>query len=524
MKRVGIALLLGALWVLGGNVSAHALSSDPKLFISANNTFYAYANAGETIGASFARVNQPEPFDTVQGDDTVTIEGPGVAQQSCVLKADVPIGQGCNFVDQTAPQSGIWRIQFIVPLGAKPYPQVAPTEKWAKNLFSWTISVKSNGAEQPGRIWTNLYAIRQPAPTAYLENLTDYYVSEDGYIYKATENGYNGQISTLSADSIGIRSGTGCVSAYQSTDVSNADFSPAYGTCGDAYKLFFEQPAGDMPTYAKQWDGKSDWVLPNVSHPSISNLSFKSDNSSDQQSGMVTFYLHNFIGQYQVKIDADNDGNFDGQSDVVLNEQVKSLTGGLQQIHFQGVDRQGQIILPSQTIGIEVVITKVAEIHLVAADVEGRTGGIELTRENGDNAPTTRICWNDTNLEPLADTTLMTPKLDGRNCPDSTGGVHGWAYNDASWGNDRYIDDWTYASATLTGNNKIIYPDPKAVAAAHTTINWLLVSAVLTLFIIIIAVIIVVIVRRKRKNTPLSAPPMQQIQTTGNDNPPVPEN
>jgi hypothetical protein len=516
MRRLLLAIILSVAGGVAHSFVVQALSSDPKQFISADNTFYAYVKGGETISAAFLRVNQEEPFDTVRGDVTITLDGPGVPQQKCVAPKDVPIGQGCNFAPQTAPQTGIWRVQFSVPADARTYQEVSPVVRWTKNLFNWSVTVKNSDGEQHGRVWTERYAIRQPAPASYLDDFVYYYISEDGYIYKATETGYNGQISTLSADGIGIRSGKDCVSAYQSTEVSDTKFSPALGTCGNAYKLFFEEPAGDLPAKAKRWDGTNDWIRPNISRPSIAELHFSSDNSSDQQSGYISFYLRNFIGQYQIKIDTDGDGSFDGQSDVLMNEQMKSLSSGLQRIRFSGVDKYGQIIPTSQIIGIQVVITKVAEIHLVAADVEGRTGGLELIRESGDNAPTTRLCWNDTELTPLT-TGLMTKTLDGRNCPDSVGGIHGWAYNDSSWGNARYIDDWIYASAKLTGNNQITYPNAEQAATKRASINWLLISGIGAVILLVLTVAVIVLRKRHRARqqiVPQDSPTIQQVVPT----------
>lgn len=509
MRRLFLLSFVFTLFVvISSSHAVSAVSSDPKQFISADNTFYAYVKAGETISSSFARVDQNEPFDTVRGDVVITLDGPGVPQQRCVAPANVAIGQGCQFAAQTAIKTGIWRIQFTVPDSAKTYYEVSPVVRWAKNLFNWNITVKNTDGEQQGRVWTERYAIRQPAATSYIDDFISYYISEDGYIYKATNRGYNGQISTLSADSVGIRSGTNCVSAYQSSEVSNSKLSPALGTCGGSYKLFFEEPAGDLPTKATKWDSTTDWIRPNISRPTVSELQFTSDKSVDQQSGTISFYLRNFIGQYTIKIDVDGDGSFEGQSDVTLNEQMKKLSNGLQQVHFAGVDKGGQIIQPSQQIGIKIDITKVAEIHLVAADVEGRTGGIELVRLSGDNAPTTRICWNDTELAALSDSVLMTPTLDGRNCPDSVGGVHGWAYADSSWGNARYIDDWIYASAKLIGDNQIVYPNTKTAAVTQSQKNWQLVVAIVTAAVIVGSIVVVVIVIRRHRKPPQPPTPV----------------
>lgn len=514
-----MVILLCAVGTISHAMPAHAISSDPKQFISADNTFYAYVKGGETISAMFARVNFDEQFDTVRGDVIVTIEGPSVAQQRCVMVKSIPAGQGCNFKAQTAPVSGIWRIQFIAPEGARTYSEVSPVVRWGKNWFNWNITVTGSGNEQRGRVWTERYAIRQPSPASYLDDFINYYISEDGYIYKATMFGYNGQISTLSADGIGIRSGSGCVSAYRSADVGSSQYSPALGTCGSGYKLFFEEPAGELPTKAKRWDKEMEWIRPNISRPEISDLKFASDQSNDQLSGTVSFYLKNFIGQYQIKIDVDDDGSFDGQSDVTLNQQMKKLTTEKQKVRFGGVDKYGQIISPSARIGIKVIITKVAEIHLVAADVEGRTGGLELIRLSGDNAPTTRICWNDTELAPLADATLMTAKINGQDCPDSMGGVHGWKYTNASWGNARYVDDWIYASAKLEGNNQITYPESSAGPTKSLQSNWLFIAGTVVAVIVVIASLIIVYVRRRSKRPPQPPLPSEQSMDAGGQPP-----
>lgn len=502
MKRKLFYVLSLLFSILTTPFVAFAYSPGAKQFINADNTFYAYVRAGESISASFVRFTYEEILDTTKGDITVTVEGPDAKPQTCVIPKDVPVGNGCTFVPRQATKTGIWRVVFGVPDGSSTFEEASPFVRWTKNTFSWNITVNGISGEAQGRIWTERYAVRQPPASEYIDNFTHYYVSEDGYLYKATTRGYNGQISILSADSIGIRKDKECTSAYQSTEVSSKQYSPAAGICGNAYKLFFEEPTGDLPTKAIRWDGKEDWVRPEISRPVISELSFVSDNSGDQLSGFIVFNLRNFIGQYKIKVDVDNDGSFEGQNDVSLNQQMKKLDTGLQRIRFSGSDRSGHTISPSQKIGIKVEISKVAEIHFVAADVEGRTGGFELVRVNGKNSPSSVLCWNDTELAPLA-LNLMTPKVDGRDCPDSTGGVHSWAYDDRSWGNKRYIDDWAYASADLDGKNQIVYPDLQNQITKVRENNWMLIYITAFLILLLAIIIIVVLVRLRNKSKKL---------------------
>ena len=515
MLRLLGLILLG---IVGCSVvsfqSVDAVSSDPNHFVSADNSFYAYVKGGEAVDVSFERTAYQEQLDTPLTEIIITIDGPGIEQQKCVIEKTVKVGQGCEFDQITAPQTGVWRIQFDVPDAAKSYKEVSQDIKWGKYLYEWTIDITSGVAPQIGRVWSERYALRQPDSTEFIGDFTMFYISEDGYIYRSKYFGYNGQISVLSADSVGIRSGDNCESVYRSVDVTDAKLSPAYGDCGGSYKLFFEEPAGDLPTKATRWDDETEWIRPDIKRPAISELAFISDNSQDQQSGTVAFFLRNFVGQYDIKVDVDNDGSFDGQNDVVLHQQMRRLSDGLQRIRFPGVDKTGLIISPSQKIGIKVEITKVAEIHFVAADVEGRTGGIELVRLNGTNAPTTKICWNDTELDEIADIAAATEDRDGRNCPVSTNGAHGWGYSGGSWGNARYIEDWVYASARLQGASTIVFPSDGEEIVTTAQRNGALI-AFISIVVSIMAIaggVFIAIKKKQRRRNDITVSGESQVQ------------
>lgn len=443
----------------GGTVDA--VSSNPKLFVSGDNTFYAYVIGGEKLSASFIKSSENEPVGLVKHDIAVTLDGPGLQTQTCTIPSAVATDQGCAFADITAPQTGIYRVVFKLPDSAKPYPEVSPVVKWGGNLFSWDITIKDGSTKKTGRVWSELYAVRQPIAESSVADLIYHYVSESGAIYRASYKGYNGQISTFSADAVGVRSGKECQSSYQSIDVTDEKRSPSFGTCGGSYKLFFEQPSGDLPERAKLWDGKkTDWISPKVSAPKVSDLKFESDKSGDSQSGKITFKLSNFVGQYSIDIDTTGDGSFTSKGDIKVKRTMKKIDNTTQELVFDGVDARGQVVSSSQPITIRVNVEKVAEIHLVNADVEGRAGGLELVRLSGENAPSGRMCWNDTDLAKLATASLQTKTLDGRNCPDSSvEALHGWPYATGSWGDLRYIDDWAYATTALEGISKIQYPE-----------------------------------------------------------------
>lgn len=491
-----------------------ALTSNKKMFVSADNTFYIYAKGGEKITAQFVRSDQTETSGIAPEDVTVTLDGPGLPAQQCIIPKGVAIGSGCGFTNLVAPEAGVYRFSFKLPDTAQLYKEVSPAVRWGANLFSWTINVTDEGGAKQGRVWSELYAVRQPFQPEFLTDLTYFYMSENGFLYKAIYKGYNGQISTFSADAFGIRKNDKCESAYRSIEVSDAKLSPTFGSCGGSYKLYFEQPAGDLPHDAKRWDGKQEWVSPAINRPVVEGLRFESDKNGDTQSGKIKFTLKNFVGQYKVKIDVNDDGNYDASDDVTLARRMKSIDGGVQEAVFNGVDGGGRAIPASQRIGIKIQIEKIAEIHLVNADVEGRTGGLEIARLNGDNAPTTRICWDDTELPALTDVSLTTKVLDGRNCPDSVGGVHGWAYASGGWGDARYIDDWAYASAKIDGTAGIHYPEDELTAAAKQNgANQGMIATALGAVVVIgvVGFIVVMTVRRNKHIRQLKAAEDHQL-------------
>lgn len=496
---LSVLFLVFSISLFASTQTVGAVSSHPSHFVGSDNTFFVYVKAGERISAQFIlsqHIQEAFPSDDV----TVTMNGPDTKQKKCVLKKDAAVGSGCIFSAQTATKSGIWTIVFDPDDKARAHKEASDDVLWVRNLYTWKIMVTGTDGEQKGRAWSDRYAFRQPPGSEFTSDFTTHYVSEDGYIYRAIHHGYNGQISILSADSIGVRKDKECISAYQSAPVDNESLSPALGSCGNRYKLFFEEPSGSLPTESILPDESKEWVRPSIKKPEISELHFTADDTEDQLSGDVTFFLRNFIGQYQVKIDVDNDGGFDGQNDVVLFKQMKELSTSLQKVHFQGVDKQGRIIAPSQKIGIKVEITKVAEIHFVAVDVEGRDG-LELIRVNGANAPNNRLCWNDTELSPLANSALITSEPDGRACFESTGGVHGWQYNSNSWGNARYIDDWIYATAKIDGSNMITYPEDeqKAVVSAGQGGGLLLIGSVVVAGMAVLGTIVIIMRRKSRR-------------------------
>src|SRR5699024_8751406 len=111
---------------------------------------------------------------------------------------------------------------------------------------------------------------------------------------------------------------------------------------------------------------------------------------------------------------------------------------------FDGLDDLGAEASMCTSMNARIHFDRVGEDHVLQGDVEGRSGGIEITRLNGAAAPDATIYWDDTGLSLDTRVNSPWPGTDGTAGVDSSGGTHGWDYDVNSWGNERVIDDWTY--------------------------------------------------------------------------------
>jgi len=341
-----------------------------------------------------------------------------------------------------ASESGVWQVQ----IGDSSKPQ---DERMSAD---WEVSATAGPDEPaiPGRVWAEtFYVIQEDTPAGHAD-FTYYAANDSGYQYTVNLGGFNGIYSTILVNDVGIIDASGDPYGRSIESQGEPRGRGDVASLTNMYRLFLEPPAADLPAEAKL-SGQMVPVLPApLQEPDLepSEFTFTQDLDSDTKSGEFSWSLTpRFQGTYWLEIDADGDGGFDGEAD----HRIQMVADGTGQYtaEFNGQDGLGVDINRCEPMNARLYFDRVGEMHVVQSDVEGRSGGIEITRTNGPGSPDSTIYWDDTALSTVVTGTnkpveTQTPVRDGTGGVDSTGGVHGWDYHVQGWGNDRLIDDWTY--------------------------------------------------------------------------------
>ena len=218
--------------------------------------------------------------------------------------------------------------------------------------------------------------------------------------------------------------------------------------CGDAYKIFLDQPAADLPASAPSAAGV-DWVRPAAVQPSATNLTLTAA-SPFTRAGDLEFDLAGVNGGYSIQIDANNNGQYDDPVDRTI--PWGSPPGHIE-VPFDGLDGLAAPLDVCEPFAARVVVDRVGEMHLVLQDVEqlGNAAGYGLRVTGltpGVVAPNPRVYWDDRELAARGAQAPL-PYADGRTGVDTstlaaTAGAHGWT---TPWGDMRSMENWTFYEA-----------------------------------------------------------------------------
>ena len=451
-RRLGGMLgLLMSIFAFSASVSllnvqtTHAETNPSNIQSFTYQTFYAYVQAGETLDVSFNKTfNSPDATSkiTVTGPGNIVHPPDGVANPDSSCQFNVA-GTICEWTGLNAASAGLWEIKF----NTVPEQSMSNTGE----RYFWDVTVRDGGGGAlTGRVYSPLLSLRQNVGQA--NTFAAWYQSRSGYLYKVTQYAFAGVNSTLVGDNVGVRENGTCISGYRNTGSWNAaNYSlPAMYECGEPFKIFVNDPDPTLPDEAPLPDGTMEWLSPNPPPPTtpiISNLTFTGD-SLVQRSGQINYDISQHTGQYDVEIDTNGDGIYNGPLDRRLPQFIDG--SGNVTVPFDGKYGNGDPIPIDQNMNIRVGIVRGGELHFTSGDVEARTGGIEVQVLNGTSpGEFLSVFWNDS-LDPNAATVCENSgggdfSVDGKN---SEGGVHTWGISTSdctgTWGNNKTIDDWTY--------------------------------------------------------------------------------
>ncbi len=392
-----VAVLVAGFSVAALQAPARAASNEPPVFGYRDNRFFTYLQAGEYLDTE-GRIG------TVTAPDG-TVAGTGEGRYG------------------PAETDGVWRV----------HAHAAETNEG----YSWRVEAQdAAGTEIPGRVWISNYDMRQTSADA-ITDLDFWVVNDTGYLYELTLAGYNGINSVIEANSVGYGD-EDCAPTYRSHETDG--FAP---DCGDYYRIFFEEPAADLPETAQSPNGEV-YVLPDVlaeEDLTVSDLAF-APAALGSSSGVFSWTMtERYQGAYWLQVDVDGDGTYTGERDRSI--LMGADGSGSYEQEFDGLDGLGEPLSTCVEMNARIYFDRLGEVHVLQTDVEARGNGIEITRLNGAGAPDSTIYWDDTQLTEARDTETW-PGLDGTAGVDSTGGTHGWDYDVNGWGNERVIDDWAY--------------------------------------------------------------------------------
>lgn len=404
--------------------------------VQSGTTFYAWANAGDTVGVDFVKADIDED---VEVDGVLDVVDPAGEQRAeCVIEHDGK-AEPCSFGDLSSSTAGIWRIDYRSAGDAKAIPA------------HWNITVSAEGENVAGRVWTDRYNVYQDPGAGARIDL--YYLSQLGFQYKAVYRGYNGGWSSFEAGTAGLTHAGTCEPINHSPGGMKGDFDTDLAACG-AYKVFFGEPAADLPESGKIAGGEATWLLTAVKEPALGAVEYRpAEPHSVAGDLLVTVTDHQ--GVITVELDLNGNGKFGDEADRSISVGVTEVGTGQIAVPWDGLTGEEKKVRNGRNFDVRATIDRVGTIYFVNSDVEGRSGGIEVEYLNGPDAGERTLYWDDApdpTRENAADQSGKT---------DSLGGARSWDFGANSWGSDRRIQEWAFAGVDITTDTASFVTPPR---------------------------------------------------------------
>ncbi|WP_157262982.1 hypothetical protein [Pedobacter steynii] len=484
------------------NTSSDASESWP---FKTPGTHYIYVKAGEVIAAGSSaqgysngiiRFIAPngDIFTSTRGERTIgriktrTEELAGAK----IGSAGNPTGYTPFEMDVPAGGEGVWKVEFISPLGTGDsdtnVPDILADASWTqpnsnnslnRNLIAaWDVSVRKKTATEwlSGRLFANVLNLHLSAN--FLEERSyfakHYVLTKDGRAYRVQTNGSNGVGFTFFSNSNGFAKNS--VPTYKSLNKSAyADIleythnptSPDQGT-NVTHKIFYNKPNPDLPAKAfiAGSTGQETWLKNQAELPKISNLmviGVEGTTGIAGRNGAYIKFKSSAAGTYRITIPVLTPS---GPADRVIIGLAKE---GDNSVLWDGKDGNGAFLKEGTLISKLKTKLLSAEVHFPYIDMEVNPLGliIELTDNTTDynlldqskdeSVYSDRIYWDDSDVtgagvydessDPFYNAINGRSSKEnghkwGRYKPTGGSGNSGTGLN--SFGNVKSMDTWAY--------------------------------------------------------------------------------
>lgn len=311
------------------------------------------------------------------------------------------------------------------------------------------ILTNPNPQANSGRLFANSWAFRADTNNFLAAGSAsgDYYVKVPGgfpntnYVWKLDLDQFAGLTYEINANDKGV-------------NAPNNGFSvPLAGnSLTELYPVYLSYPAVVSPE-------------PTAGVISITNVSFRDNANIDNTiSPSVTIGIQdegnfrfdsNVAGNYSIAIDTNNDGQFKA-GDVFL---FGTANAGTNTVNWKGRGANGNV-LPVGTYNVQIQV-RVGEYHFVSGDGEtSGGGGLTIYRATPSGIADTTVFWDDITKLPGAGGTSNLPLGGLSSTPQ---GKHAWGiYTATSFGDQKFVDTYTYGNAATVNTQAIIAVDDSA--------------------------------------------------------------
>jgi uncharacterized repeat protein (TIGR01451 family) len=440
--------------------------------IGRRSLLYVYVQAGEEISlgssvpTSFTNpqdIIYRSPAGTQNGSCDVLATGFGLIDTVAKETAGpLPSAGGYTPCTLIATETGVYEVEFHGPeystldignppsLGAS---TAFPTDATQlQTVAAWDITVRATpgGAIRSGRVFADYLALNMGGGAATLD-ASVYVLTQDGYLYQVDLNGQQpfGFIFFCNDDGfIDPATDNGLYRSVQ-LNTSNDGFladatvhSPALAdtTTHITHKIFFQQPDPALPA-AAPYSGGTMWLLGPPIPPAVpTNVSFTGTEGTPGQAGSglggYFRFTSSFQGSYRIVLDINQNGVYTDTVDRVL---MGSAQVGVNDIFWDGLDGEGNIVLTSGAAYSAYITVNGGEVHFPFLDVENNLNGFIIRRLNGPGAtPDETVYYNDNYGNFGSQTGHSTPlqMLFGTSSP-----AHAFSN---SFGDHKGIDTWAF--------------------------------------------------------------------------------